>query len=40
MADLAPDILAGVDLRIDLFRVRPRWGFRGGGFDSRLTVRF
>jgi hypothetical protein len=36
----APDVLAGVDLRIGLLRVRPTWGFRGGGFDSRLTVRF
>jgi hypothetical protein len=36
----APDVVAGVDLRIGLLRVRPTWGFRGGGFDSRLTVRF
>ena len=36
----APDVLAGFDLRIGLFRIRPTWGFRGGGFDSRVTVRF
>jgi hypothetical protein len=36
----APDVLAGVDLRIGLFHVRPTRGFRGGGFDSRLTIRF
>src|SRR5262245_31149291 len=36
----APDVVAGVELRVGLFRVRPTWGFRGGGFDSRLTVRF
>jgi len=36
----APDVLAGFDLRIGRFRLRPTWGFRGGGFDSRVTVRF
>ena len=36
----SPDVLAGVDLRIGLLRIRPTWGFRGGGFDSRVTVTF
>lgn len=34
------DVLAGVDLRVGLLRVRPSWRFRGGGFDSRVTASF
>ena len=34
------DIVAGVDLRIGRFRVRPTWKLRTGGFASRVTLLF
>ena len=36
----ALDVLAGVDLRIGRFRVRPVWRLREGAFDSRVTTTF
>lgn len=34
------DVMAGVDLRIGRFRVRPTWRVRERVFDSRLTMTF
>jgi hypothetical protein len=34
------DVLAGVDLRIGRFRVRPVWRLRQGALDSRVTTTF
>jgi hypothetical protein len=34
------DVLAGLDLRIGRFRVRPTWRFREATFDSRITMTF
>ena len=36
----AVDVLAGVDLRIGRFRVRPVWRLRQGALDSRVTTTF
>ena len=34
------DIVAGVDLRLGRFRVRPSWRLREGSFNSRVTTTF
>ena len=36
----AVDVMAGVDLRIGRFRVRPSWRVRERAFDSRVTTTF
>jgi hypothetical protein len=36
----AADVVAGVDLRVGRWRVRPSWRMREHAFDSRLTTTF